>query len=351
LKPKRNKKNLIENKYNHLYIDGNSLFKTSYHGSKDEYNKFGEHVGGIYQFFTMLRKMLNEDIYHKVIILWDGKFSGKLRYQIYKDYKSNRLKDWETGIRVDEDKNLIVQQYIIKEYIEEIGIRQYEDDIVEADDLIAYLVSKNKKNNNITIVTNDRDLCQLIDTNVRVYLTGLKKYMTTETHPVFFDYHYKNTSLIKTICGDSSDTIKGIKGVGEKTLLSFFPELYENILDVDYIIDKAKKLQDERISNKQKPLKSLNNIINAVCDGSQKSRVYEINEKIINLEKPLLTEESLKNIDSISEKFINFDDRSIKNLYMKFKRDGLNYIIRENNIVDFLTPFKKLIQREKLINN
>jgi DNA polymerase-1 len=174
LKPKKNKENLIENKYNHLYIDGNSLFKTSYHGSKDEYNKFGEHVGGIYQFFTMLRKMLNEDIYHKVIILWDGKFSGKLRYQIYKDYKSNRLKDWETGIRVDEDKNLIVQQYIIKEYIEEIGIRQYEDDIVEADDLIAYLVSKNKKNNNITIVTNDRDLCQLIDTNVRVYLTGLK---------------------------------------------------------------------------------------------------------------------------------------------------------------------------------
>ena len=71
---------------NTLLVDGNALFKTGYFGAKSEYNRQGEHVGGVYQFITVLRKLLNEDLYHQVYVFWDGKLSGKLRWEIYKEY-------------------------------------------------------------------------------------------------------------------------------------------------------------------------------------------------------------------------------------------------------------------------
>jgi len=59
-------------KYTHtLLVDGDSLLKTAYHGAKDLYNK-GNHIGGIFQFLTMLRKVINENRFDKVFIFWDG---------------------------------------------------------------------------------------------------------------------------------------------------------------------------------------------------------------------------------------------------------------------------------------
>jgi 5'-3' exonuclease len=82
---------------NTLLVDGNALFKSGYFGAKGEYNYKGQHIGGIYQFITMLRKLLSENMYHRVYVFWDGNFSGKLRYEIYSPYKSSRGKDYVNG--------------------------------------------------------------------------------------------------------------------------------------------------------------------------------------------------------------------------------------------------------------
>ena len=76
-----------------LVVDGDSLIKTAYHGAKDLYYK-DTHIGGIFQFLTMVRKMLNEYKFDRVYVFWDGPFSGRLRYDIYKEYKSNRGKNF-----------------------------------------------------------------------------------------------------------------------------------------------------------------------------------------------------------------------------------------------------------------
>ena len=55
---------------NTLVVDGNALFRRGYHGAKDEYNKDGEHIGGIYQFITVVRKLLQDNIYQKVFVFW-----------------------------------------------------------------------------------------------------------------------------------------------------------------------------------------------------------------------------------------------------------------------------------------
>lgn len=59
---------------NTLLVDGNALFKSGYFGAKGEYNYKGEHIGGIYQFITMIRKLLSENMYHRVYVFWDGNF-------------------------------------------------------------------------------------------------------------------------------------------------------------------------------------------------------------------------------------------------------------------------------------
>ena len=80
----------LEKNINILLVDGNSLFKRSILGAKNVFNRDGIHIGGIYQFITVLRKLIDENLYHHVFVFWDGELSGQLRYNLYKDYKSNR---------------------------------------------------------------------------------------------------------------------------------------------------------------------------------------------------------------------------------------------------------------------
>jgi DNA polymerase-1 len=344
--PPRNNSVTINKKDNILIIDGNSLYKTGYHGAKDEFNQKGEHIGGIYQFITMLRKFLNETLYQKVYVFWDGEYSGKLRFDIYSDYKISRGKDYVNGTKPEEDRDQIIERIKIQEYLEELFIRQLEHPIVEADDFIAYYCNKNKDIENITIVSGDRDLCQLINENVRIYLCDKKVYVNEENHNQFFKYHKSNTVLVKMISGDSSDSIKGVKGVGEPTLIKFFPDIATKKVELSEVINKCKELQDERLIEKKKPLKSLNNIINGITDGVQGDRLYDVNRCLIDLSAPLLTEDGKVSIDKLmSEEFCQ-ENRSIKNAYLLMKRDGIDKLIK-NYSIEYLIPFKKLIEREK----
>jgi 5'-3' exonuclease len=330
---------------NTLLVDGNALFKRSILGAKNVYNQNQEHIGGIYQFITVIRKLLDDDLYHKVIVFWDGKLSGKLRYNIYKDYKSNRNKDYENGTHPI-DENELSQKIQIKRYLEELFIRQYEDEIVESDDLIAYVCNNKTENEKITICTSDRDLCQLIDDDVRIYILDLKQYVTIQNYNQFFNHHYSNVALIKTLCGDNSDNIKGVKRLGEDTLLKHFPELIDRPVTLDEIITKSSELQIERVNNKQKPLQVFTNIVMGITDGVQGDKLYQINDKLVNLKKPLVTDSVVDDLKMLIESPINPVGRDIKNAYEMMKIDGLDREIH-NNVSEYFLPFKKLIEREK----
>lgn len=331
-----------------LLVDGDALFKTGYMGAKHEYNEQGEHVGGLYQFITVIRKFLKEEIYHKVFVFWDGEFSGKLRYNLYKDYKSGRNKDYINGT-IPDNEELVIQRFKVQEYLEELFIRQFEDKIVESDDFISYYCKRKEEHQKITIITNDMDLCQLINKDVRVYLcnSGRKEFITHLNYQEKFGYRYENLVLIKTICGDSSDSIKGIKGVQERTLFNFFPEFNSEILDLDYILDKAKRLAKEREDNKKKPLGSLTNIINSVTEGVQGKDIYKINKTIVDLTIPLLTESAIEDVENLINGSINPENRGMKNIYSLVKRDGLDRLIKDDYFTEYFLPFKRLIEREK----
>lgn len=347
-RPPRNGEKKIK-KQNTLLVDGNALFKVGYFAAKNEFNHNGLHIGGLYSFLTILRKVLTEDLYHRVYVFWDGNLSGKLRFNIYENYKSNRNKDFINGTHpIDNDE--LSQRKIIWEYLNETYIRQLSHEIVESDDFIAYYCLTKRDNEKITILSNDRDYLQLLSEDIRIYFLDLKTYVDIENYRTYFNHHIENSVLLKTMIGDTSDSIKGIKGLGESKLLSLFPELSERKLSIDDILELAKQRQQERIDSNKKPLKVLENILNRVTDGIQKENIYEINERLVNLSNPMITEDAILALEELKEGTLDSSGRDLKNVFNMMKRDGLDKILGETRYSDFLIPFKKLVDRENIIN-
>jgi len=336
----------VEKIQNTLLVDGNALFKTGFFGAKDEYNSNGKHIGGVYQFLTMLRKLLTEDLYHRVYVFWDGEYSGLLRYQIYEPYKSDRGKDYINGTKPI-DVSEMEQIMMIWNYLDEMYVRQLRNNIIEGDDFIAYYCLNKKPNEKITICTNDTDMAQLINEDVRIYYLHLKNYVDKANFSSYFCYIPENAALIKGMIGDTADSIKGIKGLGIKTLVTLFPMLTERKVVINEIIEDAKRQQEERIVEKKKPLMVLTNIVDCVTTGVQGNKLYEINDKLVNLKNPLMTEEGIEQLKQLTEGSLNFTDRELKAVFKMMEKDGLDKKIGDYRYPDYLVPFKKLISREK----
>jgi 5'-3' exonuclease len=355
-KPPRNGKR--KEILNTLLIDGNALFKTGFHGASSEFNRDGVHIGGLYQFITVVRKLLTETIYHQVYVFWDGRFSGKLRYNIYEDYKSDRGKDFINGTHtVDESE--ANQKLRITKYLDELFIRQIMDEIVESDDYIAYYCKNRKEYETITICTNDRDMAQLINKGIRIYFCDpqIKNYVTVANFDTYFKYKRENAALVKSMIGDISDSIRGIKRLGEPTLLTHFQEISEREVTLEEILIKAKQLQEDRKNGKKKPLQVLTNIIEGITttkpDENGKSDdlvmgmdYYDLRWKLVNLKEPMMTEESLEQLELFLDAPLNPDGRGIKNVYTLMKEDGIDRLIGEHRFAEYLIPFKKLMERE-----
>lgn len=337
-----------------LLVDGNALFKQAYYGSKNVYtiksvHDDSMHVGGLVQFLRILRNYLFEYHFNKVYVFWDGLLSGKLRYDIYPEYKQSRHKDYIHG-NIPE-KELLFQMQQIQSYLPELGVREFGHRFVESDDFIAYYCNNKPDGEKITIFSHDRDFCQLLDDDVSLYLCDLKKLITKENYQETFKPHIDNILLMKIICGDDSDDIYGVSGVKEKTLLNLFPEITVRKVTLEEILQRAKEINEERQAQKKKPLQAILNLLEPRTEGSQGKNLYEINRKLMDLKSPLMVEEILDDLHCLMENAIIIKENAIKSVLTKMKQDGIYHLIGEHNIVDFLMPYKKIIEREKKFLN
>ena len=358
-----------------LLIDGTNLLRISFADTK--VNSNGEHIGGIFQFLLQLRMLLQKKNWNYVYVFFDDENSGILRYKFYKDYKSNRNKKYDLISNVSDyqleynktlknmqnyffnqrNKNNIKEDDIVEEnfcrerellmkYFNELFIRWMMDDETEGDDLIAYYVLNKKDNEKIVIVSSDEDLTQLLSDDVYIYNPRLKKNITNINFKREYGFPYTNVLVKKIVCGDKSDNIGNIMGVSEKTLFDLIPEIREVDISVNDVIERAKLLNEERIKNKKKPLKYCENIINGVSNKQYDGNFYEINEKIINLKKPLLTETAKNEIDSMMYAPQDPEDRSFKNLYQFMIDDEITELKDVNKFTNFFAPFKNLANKE-----
>jgi len=320
-----------------LIVDGNVLMKRSYNGAKNVYHK-DKHIGGISAFYSILRKIVVEHKVDKLVITWDGERGGTLRLDYYPEYKENRPKFF--------DKEYELQKLRVKQYAEDLFIRQYEHPDVESDDLIAYYCLNRLKREDVMIYTSDRDMCQLINENVTIFLADKKVEVGIGNYKWYFQHHYENAGLIKLIEGCSTDNIKGIDGVTENTLLNHFPKLKQSKMSLEEIFEESKQIQESR---GKKPFKVIDNILNGVTKGSQKGSFYEINKKIIDLNEPLLPEEARQSIKSLINLPLDPEGRKYKNVLKMMIEDGVINVLPggENGYLNFMEPFIRLSKKEK----
>jgi len=327
-----------------LLVDGNNLFKIGFHGAKDVFNN-GDHVGGVYHFVNILRKFLEEHNHDKVVVFWDGESNSSIRKSIYPQYKENRRE----SMNEYKYESYLYQRSRVKQYLEEIFVRQIEVEDNEADDLIAHYC-KISKDEQIIIFSADKDLTQLISENVTIYSPITKQYFKNGDMISInkVDIPHYNVLVTKVFTGDKSDNIDGIQGLGEKTLVKLFPQLQEKPCTIEEILDYARNIPQD------KPSKTLTNLLT----GKTKLTIlgeefYTTNKKIVDLTNPLITADGKELVEQILTDTIDPTDRGYKNLMRMMMEDGLFKYLPKNDEawVNFLKPFMKLTRKEKRNTN
>jgi 5'-3' exonuclease len=285
---------------------------------------------------------LDENNYDKILVFWDSATNSSQRKLIYSEYKENRKKIIDNDLIT----SFTFQKNRIKEYLEEMFIRQLEVDNCEADDLIAYYCSISP-NESKTIFSADKDLTQLINTDVSVYSPNKKTlYRYGDKIPLDnFEFPHVNIKVIKILIGDKSDNIYGIKSLGEKTLVKIIPEILENKVSIDDILKKGNEL----LTNTKKNVIAENLINGVTKNGVLGEKFYEINDKLINLTNPLISEEGKTLVHQYYNESLDPDGRGYKNLMRMMMSDGLfKYLPKDDNgWIFFLKPFLKLSRKEK----
>ena len=338
---KLNRRLRTQTKINSLLIDGEALLKQGFHGAKQVQTKNGS-VGTIFHFINTIKRFYQDYGVTKVVVFWEGENSKAYRQAYYPYYKQNR----NDKVTIDQKHDLDRQRVRIKQYLEELFIRQVEIDGCEADDCIAYYV-KNSPNESKTIYTNDRDLLQLMDDETKVFLHGKKIMINVDNFKNYFDYHFENVGLIKMIAGDSSDNISGLEGIGEETVLKIFPELKKEKKTYDWVLQRV----DELLESTPK-----NNKLITIKEGKTKWGTYGndyfgVMNKIINLNDcPNVTIESKELIDEMINESLSPDGRGGINTIMEMMKEDqlITFLPKyDDAFFTFWSSFITIINKEK----
>jgi DNA polymerase-1 len=215
-----------------VVFDGNSIINRAFYGIRPLTNKEGLHTNGIFGFFNILLKFIEEEKPDLMCIAFDLK-AKTFRHEKYEQYKAHRK-----GM----PEELAEQMPVLKELLDAMKIKRLEVEGFEADDIIGTIASRCKKDNiECIIATGDKDDLQLVGDGVIVKLASTKngKPETTvyDEKAIAETYGVKPEQLIevKALMGDSSDNIPGVAGIGEKTAFTLIKEfstlenLYKNI--------------------------------------------------------------------------------------------------------------------------
>jgi DNA polymerase-1 len=332
-----------------LLIDGQWNLKRNFFKRKDLKGANHKLCGGTFGFLESTKIAINKIMPDRVIVAWDGFHAGKLRYNVYKPYKANREKDWESETRMiatdgignpdDSEKFEILSQKIeVQKYLEELFIRQLEEDYIEADDLIAgcILLSENP-DEEFYIFSRDGDFMQLISDRVSIINPDSLDTITKDNFKEKFGYTHENALLLKCFKGDDSDGIPGINGIGIATLLKHFPDMASEVYTYKRLVEECYE------KKKKKNLKTYDKIIGA------EHELYR-NAMLMNLKRPFLNREAIKSIKETLNLPLD-SNRSVEVAMQKFVKDGFNQFIGNQYMDNFFGPFYRIKAKEKEFEN
>ena len=251
----------------------------------------GHHIGGLVGFLRSLGFVTRIFDPTRVIVVWDGKGGSANRKNIDPNYKANRatsrITHWGLyDTKAEETEALIGQLFRTKDYLECLPLQQIMMEKLEADDIIAYLAQQADKNNKkITIISSDKDFLQMVNKNIEVYAPVKKKVFTNDNIEDELKVIPENYNIVKALLGDNSDGLKGVKGLGIKTIVSQFPDLVTKpSMTLDYVFQvcednlEGKKIFSKIIHewDKVETNYKLMNLHESVLDDNEKNTILDI---------------------------------------------------------------------------
>ena len=228
---------------NLVIIDGNSLVNRAFYALPLLATSTGKIYNAVYGFCNILIKLITEDKPDYIVVAFDAA-KKTFRNDMYKDYK---------GTRKGMPEELAVQMPVLKDLLKQMHIKTVEKVGIEADDIIGTL-SRRFDNVHSIIVTGDRDSLQLINSHTDVWLTkhGISEILELNERQLKEEFGLLPSQIVdlKSLMGDASDNIPGVRGIGEKTaknLLATYGTMQNVYAHVD---DISGKTRDKLIEGK-----------------------------------------------------------------------------------------------------
>ena len=311
-----------------VLIDGNNLlfrsyYATAYSGSMMK-NSHGLATNALYGFINMLNKIVQEENPEYVMVAFDkGKTFRHLKYEVYK------------GGRSETPNELIEQFPYARRLCDSMGIKYFEIDNYEADDIIGTFAKKVDEDKDLEalIVSSDKDLLQLITDKVKVKLLKMHDYIMMDKQTFYDTYGLMPPLMVdlKALMGDASDNIPGVKGIGEKTALSLLHTygslngVYENI---DNIKGKTKEklLNDKEMAYLSYDIATIYKEVPINTD-IDNIKYLGINDEYTNLLKELEFYSLLKKIENAK-----FESKTIDYIIV----DDLSKVVKEEQYAFYL---------------
>jgi len=303
-------------------IDGNSLLYRAYYGIQRLSTSKGFPTNAVYGFISMLKKLMEREKPHYLGIVFDAK-GPTIRHKAFKDYKAHRKP-------MPED--LVVQIPVIKKILRAFNIPFFEQKNYEADDVLGSLAQRASSHNILSvIVTNDKDIFQLVDKLTIVYNPVKEISLDEKKVKEHFGVSPSQVTDVLALWGDSSDNIPGVPGIGEKTskaLINQFGSLEKLLKNLDNI--KKTQLQ-EKIKQNLEQLKLSQQLVTIekgldVKFNLEDFSVSEPNYKELipifqELEFSALLAEYMKKPKSTKKHYrVIFEEKALRELIAKIKR-------------------------------
>ncbi len=221
-----------------LLLDTHAILHRAYHALPDLSASDGTPTGALYGLMTMLLKSI-ADLKPDYIVAARDRAEKTYRHDLFEDYKGTRAKT---------DDALIAQLNRAKSVFDAFGIPVLDAAGFEADDVVGTVATQvaHRKDLETVILTGDMDMLQLVvDGRVTVYrlLTGISnmKFFDEDVIRERYGFGPEHVTDYKGMCGDQSDNIKGIKGIGEKTAT----ELIQKFGSIEQIYKTLKENPEE----------------------------------------------------------------------------------------------------------
>ncbi len=276
-----------------LLIDAYNVF-TRHFCANPTMDRHGEPIGGVVGFLNGLKNIVSEVFPTKVFIIWEGGGSAKRR-AIFPDYKKNRkpqkLNRFYSEIP-DTVSNRNGQVALLVNILKNTPVCQVYVSDCEADDVIGYMSKHMFLDKKCVIYSSDKDFFQLVSERVTIFSPTSKKYIETDDVIERFAISPINFCQARSFCGDVSDGIPGVKGIGFKVLSKRFPEL---LSEESVTVDDILKLSKERaLSSKVLAYKRIN----------ESSDVVRRNWRLMQLGTTNLTATQIQKIRGAIDTFV-----------------------------------------------